>query len=540
MNKSRALITQLKESGQDFEFYPTTKEMIVAIYQNAKDRSISSVLDIGAGNGGFLNEFAALFKSDKKRSCQIDKYAIEKSDILMSQYPADIFILGTDFHRQTLVDKKVDMVFCNPPYSQYELWAARIIKEANAKHVYLIIPQRWKDSEVIKAALNKRKARHYVIGHTDFKDAERTARAVVDIIRVDLNSVYKDRAEVDPFKAWFEDFFKLQADKEDDHAYERAERKTDDIKNGLIKGQNLIDNLCELYSVDMAKILKNYRVLETLDAAIFKELNVSIDGLCESLKVKLEGTKSLYWKELFDHMETITNRLTSGSRAELLKTLQEHTSIDFTAPNAYMVVLWAIKNANRYLDKQLVDIYLELSESENVAAYKSNKVFTTDKWRYNRRNHNNETHYKLDYRIVKNMWKCFSDNSYSTYEYPQGLHNDCHALLSDLCTIGKNLGFSVHQDSFNFTWTPGREYTFEYGDDRKPFMEVRAYKKGSIHIKFALEFSKAFNVEAGRILGWLRNAEEAGKELDIPTREVSSYFNRNHAAKLGHDIKLLA
>ncbi|ACC98521.1 hypothetical protein Emin_0968 [Elusimicrobium minutum Pei191] len=540
MQKNTALITQLKESGQDFEFYPTTKEMVATIYCNAKERNIDSVLDIGAGNGGFLNEFAALCKSEKEGGREITKYAIEKSDILMSRYPADIFILGTDFHQQTLIDKKVDMIFCNPPYSQYELWAARIIKEANAKHVYLIIPQRWKDNEVIKAALKKRKARHYVIGHTDFKDAERAARAVVDIIRVDLCESYRDRAEVDPFKTWFEDFFKLQADKTDDNAYARAERKADDIKNGLVKGQNLIDNLCELYGADMAKILKNYRVLETLDADIFKELNVSVEGLCESLKTKLEGTKSLYWKELFDHMDTITGRLTSGSRADLLNTLQEHTSIDFTSSNAYMVVLWAIKNANRYLDKQLVDMYLDLSDAENVSAYKSNKVFKTDDWRWNRRNERKETHYKLDYRIVKNVWKCFAQSSYEAYSYPNGLHNDCHALLNDLCTIGKNLGFSVHQNSFNFEWTPGGQRTFEYGDDSKPFMEVRAYKKGSIHIKFALEFSKALNIEAGRILGWLRNAEDASQELDIPTHEVSSYFNRNHGAKLGHDIKLLA
>ena len=46
MNKLNALIQELKENNQDFEFYPTTKEMIKTIYRAA---SGEDWLDIGCG-----------------------------------------------------------------------------------------------------------------------------------------------------------------------------------------------------------------------------------------------------------------------------------------------------------------------------------------------------------------------------------------------------------------------------------------------------------------------------------------------------------
>lgn len=115
-----AIIQRLKESEQDFEWYPTTPEMLEAIRAdmwsvfcpyNAKDDKLTcSVLDVGAGNGSAL-----------KALTQGKKYAIEKSKILLSTLDKDIFVVGTDFTQQTLIDKKVDVVLSNPPYCQQRL-----------------------------------------------------------------------------------------------------------------------------------------------------------------------------------------------------------------------------------------------------------------------------------------------------------------------------------------------------------------------------------------------------------------------------------
>ena len=65
------LINELKENDQDFEFYPTTKEMIKVIYNNSNG---GEWLDIGAGTCNFrkfYNEFA-----EEQRRIYDQKYEI--------------------------------------------------------------------------------------------------------------------------------------------------------------------------------------------------------------------------------------------------------------------------------------------------------------------------------------------------------------------------------------------------------------------------------------------------------------------------------
>lgn len=72
------LTADLKTNNQDFEFYPTTDEIInrVIIDMNSTSeysyRAFDSVLDIGAGNGKVLKAI--------KKAFDIDTYAIEKSE----------------------------------------------------------------------------------------------------------------------------------------------------------------------------------------------------------------------------------------------------------------------------------------------------------------------------------------------------------------------------------------------------------------------------------------------------------------------------
>ncbi len=130
-----ALVNLLKENNQDFEFYPTTKEMIESIYfdlaQKGRQSKFYSVLDVGAGHGGFFEKFKQIRKEVKDHNisvgCSEDedwhykenheeifnkikpkadlsgKFAIEKSEILINQLPTNVMLLGTDFWEQTLM-----------------------------------------------------------------------------------------------------------------------------------------------------------------------------------------------------------------------------------------------------------------------------------------------------------------------------------------------------------------------------------------------------------------------------------------------------
>ena len=123
------------------------------------------------------------------------------------------------------------------------------------------------------------------------------------------------------------------------------------------------------------------------------------------------------------------------------------------------------------------------------------------------------------------------------------LYESAHNNINDIITVAQNLGFAVKQSSFDFTWHPGEPKVFTYLEkgEEKQFMRAKAHLNGNIHYQFCKEFSKAFNVEAGRLFGWLRTAQEAAHELDLPLAETTGYFGRQRAAMLGaNNIKLLS
>jgi hypothetical protein len=178
MSATTALIHAMKSAGEDFEFYPTTDAIISCVKADmyrAYRQGEPSVLDCGAGDGRVL---LALTKGER--------YAIEQSTPALRALPADVAIVGTDFHQQTLLDKPVDVVFCNPPYSEFRAWMLKIIRETLAPVAYFVVPSRWSDNDEIQSALTDRKASARVLGSFDFADGDRAARAVVDVIRVDL------------------------------------------------------------------------------------------------------------------------------------------------------------------------------------------------------------------------------------------------------------------------------------------------------------------------------------------------------------------
>lgn len=534
------LVQELKKENEDFEFYPTTARMIEVINNDLnaicnRSRHLS-ILDIGAGDGNFFNIIESLQQGRvEDRKMTFTKYAIEKSSILINKMDADIFIVGTDFHEQTLIDKKVDVIFCNPPYSEYQVWMEKIITEANSNYVYLIVPDRWKNQKSILAMIEKRGIEYKIIGHDDFLEADRQSRSNVDIIRFELREISYHNSDLksDPFDIWFDTFFNIKAETEKQSDYESEKDHKEKIKSNLIKGQNLIERLDELYRQDFDLLLNNYKMIEKLDPEIFKELGVNVDGLKSGLKLKIQGLKNLYWHELFDNLESLTSRLTKDSRKKLFDKLTEHTNVDFTSSNAYAIVIWAIKNANVYMDEQLKAVYLWMTDKENVINYKSNKKFVEDGWRYDK---SKQSHYILDYRLVFKCWKNFNPSSYGDYDYPNDLNKTTHDHINDIITIAKNLGFNVQEKSFDFKWSSGKTVSFTYPEG--DFMDVKAFKNGNIHCKINQEFMKKFNIEAGRLNGWIKSPKEASEEMDIPFEEVAKYYNCNKQIALSN-LKLL-
>lgn len=647
------IIKELKENGQDYEFYPTTREIIEAMYWDMLGKKVDesefrahgrrfSMLDIGAGGCKVFNTIKQIaeeqplleekynYRDDinNKRTRQpcerlanrifIDKYmVVEKSQMLINLMPKEALVVGVDFHQNTLLDKQADIVFCNPPYSEYDQWTTKIIREANCKHIYLVIPQRWGNNKSIAQALKDRKAKVKIIGNFDFLHAEdRKARAYVSLVKVSLaQSKFRgeyhenDKTTIDPFDLWFNDTFKINAKKAPDdyfHKKSKADHEKEEIKNELVGGRDLVSILVKLYEENLNKLLENYMKLSELDQEIFEELNIDVKSVRDAFKEKIRGLKNLYWQEVFSNLTEITNRLTSKTRQVLLDRLTANTNIDFNESNIRAVVIWVIKNANSYFESQMLDLYDRFTTEEGIKLYKSNKHFVKDNFRFNRREGNLDK-YALDYRIILHYY-------IDEWEEREGYISKHQVQnLKDVIVIARNLGFMVDGDVLNGFGSKGSPY-FKFGGkdniysnrSNKPlkkgtktlegkidgvyvfvtepnengervmkkddieyiydannkkewvqylidgayihsdrvamesdiFTTVKGFKNGNCHFQFNQKFMKKFNLEVGRIRGWLKDPIHAAEEMDISVEEASQYWESSFDA-LSAGVKTL-
>ncbi len=534
MSLTNQLIMDLKQNNQDFEWYPTTDEMITAVARWIPEDA-NSIMDIGAGDGRVLRRLG-------EKATHANLYSIELSSILIQKQPKNIIPVGTDLFQQRLAALQVDYIFSNPPYSQFEEWVCKIVEEGFAKKAFLVIPNRWKENKGIEKSLKLRGATAKVIYSGDFASADRQARAVVDIVEVTFprDSKYYDAKVKDPFDIWF--------DQNIDTFQKTDEIKEEETSKSLARryAHASIDEIVAAYVEEYALLEKNYRAIFQLDLMILHELGINKDAVCEGLKMKMKGLKVKYWEILFQRLDAITSRLTTASKKKLLEKLTHNTSVEFTASNAYAVVLWAIKNANQYFDEQLVTLFRALSTFEGASVYKSNQnTWEKDKWRYLReydfRNGKYDVKYALDYRIVVGgIYHAIpKKDAWYKFEYPGNIHNSCHELIADIVAVFSNLGFtSDSMSSYDRSWKRAQWENWIESDTDKILFQVKGYENGNFHIRFMPEAIKALNIEAGRLLKWVRTAEEVVTEMGYSPADAKKYFGKS-VQLTGSNVPLL-
>jgi SAM-dependent methyltransferase len=197
----------LKAADEDFEWYPTTPEIMEAMrkdiwdylrkhkgdyeadgrgrknavkiqtdYEGGKKKSesldIDTFLDIGAGDGRVLDFF-----------CAHKNYGIEiartQADGLIRK---GVFLIGRNYWDVSLIEQQYSLIYSNPPFSCFERWANKILTECNFRLLYLVMPVRWKNQKEITKELERYEAT--VVGEFDFSNADREARGKVNLVRV--------------------------------------------------------------------------------------------------------------------------------------------------------------------------------------------------------------------------------------------------------------------------------------------------------------------------------------------------------------------
>ena len=509
-------IKALKEANEDFEWYPTTDRIISRICNDMDGYDYhsraTSVLDIGAGDGRVLTAIHDKMKAHQSND-NLSLYAIEKATVHLSNMPKDIHVIGTDFYQQTLVDKSIDVVFCNPPYSEFEAWTLRILQEASASHVYLVIPRRWRDNVDIQTAMETRSAKVTSLGEFDFVDGDRSARALVEVIHIRFS--YSNR---DAFDTVLETMLPELDVFTRDKSVE-ADEDVDVVKPEVIESsENIVEAMVMAYDAELNTLIENYRGACKVDYLILKELGVTKSSVLEAIRLKIKGLKNKYWRNLFAVLKTVTKRLATKQRKAFLDSLQRNVRVDFTESNVYAILIWVSKWANDYYDEQLVELFQTLSNDSCVIKYKSNqRVWTQGDWMYQSNRENNKaSHYRLEYRMVISHGGIGGSNNRFN-----GLTERAYNLLNDIVTVANNLGIDCDDSPGNHKWERNSQRKLRKKDGQ-PLVAVRAYYNGNMHLHFDPKFMLAVNVEAGRLLGWIRNPFEACDEFEVSGDEAAS------------------
>lgn len=553
-----AIVKELKQNNEDFEWYPTKQNMIETIIQDIQSlnsktiqKQAKSILEIGAGDCRVVNEIS--------KHCGIqDISVIEKAQTFIAKMPLNIKLIGTDFYSTDLSDKPVNIIFSNPPYSDYANWFATIVEHAFCSLAYLIVPERWINNESIKSALKKRNVDAQVIFSDDFLDGERQARAKVDIVRLNFTQYgrneqsssrfnagdYFSYLDSDPFDYLFsETFDDLEQNFTTDKLNEAEEKwntKIVALKNRTSEVN--IESLVEDYEQELDHLYSNYRSILSLDANLIHQLGLDLEKIKVNLRGHIHGLKHKYWEMFFNVYDVIYQYCTAETLDILKRKLSQQTSIEFNKENIYAMTTLILRYAEMYKEKQLINWFYRLSESDNVKLYKSNqRVFKDEDWRYIRRNNDNHdnkpSHYQLDYRIVTRYLGRI-DGWFNQREVANH--------LNDLTVIARTLRMNA-ENQITFSDTEkmqyGQRYPLYFTDqsgEKQVLAEVKFFKNGNAHLFLNQDFTLRLNVEVGRLLGWVKTKEQASEEMGYPLEDVEKSFGASQNLLMTANKLLLA
>jgi hypothetical protein len=224
----------------------------------------------------------------------------------------------------------------------------------------------------------------------------------------------------------------------------------------------------------------------------------------------------------------------------MVSKLNDQTGLDFNIENCYAIITWAIKNANHYFDKQLIETYESLVDFCNVENYRSNeRVFTDRLFRYDyMRSIEGPTHYKL--KVGHRMVLEGSGGLYNGWRGVE-LSESAVNMIGDLLVVARNMGFEPLETAPNTkSWNTSEPQIFHctYKNEKVSLFRVRTFLNGNMHFQFLPEFVHALNIQHGILKGWL-NAGTAAAETGAPSDLVEELLPKLNF-KLGVQQFLLA
>jgi hypothetical protein len=412
--------------------------------------NVKTFLDVGAGDGrvfGAIKGINGDITIDRKYGIEI---AQTQADDLINK---DIFIIGRDFFKTSLIDKRYSVIYSNPPFSVYEMWVEKLVDEANFGVMYLVLPLRWESHFKKHPAMTIYEVKK--VGEYDFSNADRAARVRVNLIRInpkpfDQKDYYHGEAigthieygkegDPDSFERWMEKHI---------GKFQKEENELEEAKDVKLK-HGTVEDLIESYDFEMASLLDAFKALGKMPYRVIDALGMNRNSILEILRENIKSLKNRYWNFAFNRVSAINSRLTAKTRHQMLKQMEEFNTLDFNEDNLYSIIVWVVKHFNEYTGEQILSVFDELTSQDYVRAYKSNIHWTKDDWRYGK--NPKPEKYKLDYRLVTRCCKSYT-------------YDPC--VVDDLIVICRSLGYYIRENTY---------FDYEEKGLNKGFIPLKAF-----------------------------------------------------------------
>jgi hypothetical protein len=393
--------------------------------------------------------------------------------------------------------------------------------------MYLVLPVRWKESISSRCGIELYDVKN--IGEFDFLHADRTARARVNLIRINHKKVkvedkqggrvygshieYGTENEPDSFERWIDETI---------GTFEAESEESEDVRMLELKGQEIPD-LVKSFEAEAQALLDLFKSIGKTPGRVIKAFNIDRKSILEIIRENIKSLKNRYWKVTFDKLAAINTRLTHNTRHKLLSEMEEFNTLDFNEDNIYSIVVWVIKHFNEFNNEQILSVFDALTSQDYIRAYKSNVHWTQDNWRYAKGKGQPEK-YLLDYRLVTHCYK--------SYRYDQN-------TVDDFIVICRCLGFHIPEYRYLDFEAIGEEQRF-FATNGELAFTVRIYKNHNAHMKINQQLMMKFNIEVARLRHWINNYKDIQEEFDVSPMEAFKLWNKPSLLMLGNDdIKLL-
>jgi len=564
MGETSNKIQVLKNDGQDFEWYPTTPEIMKAMkddlwkYLQSHERDydarrkenieirtdseyvgkrekithrleIGSFLDIGAGDGRVLD----LFDADKKYGIEI---ARAQADDLIRR---GIFIIGRNYWDVSLCEQYFSLIYSNPPFSQFERWVNKILVDCNFCVLYLVMPVRWQNKEEIMREMKRYEAT--IVGEFDFSNADREARGRVNLVRV--NAPWEKIEDGEGGKRRYEYYQQTVEDAFERFVKEQIadfEEKPDlsweeEREQGLALKQTPIDQLISDYDRERENLGSAFKAIGKLDPQIIKLLGQDKKSMLEIIKKSIEGLKSKYWRAAFGKLEPVRKRMTHETRRRIFQNIEEFRTLDFNADNVYSIVIWIINNSNIGILDQIGEVFDKMTTPEYIEAYVSNKHWVKSDWRNAKDARDNWRYSKLPSR-----WKLGLDYRIVVQAHNQHTYDSMgrYTVVDDFIVICGNLGFPIadREPRYDIHQSEQRFFT----EDGELAFTMRYYTGNhNAHLKINKKLLMKFNIEVAKIRKWMSAPDDVVEEYSVPKDEAVRLWNSGIALLGNNDVNML-